>query len=196
MAEVNKKGDTEPSPPVPDNEPSTDMGFIDIPHTLSVRQLAELLDVSVVDVIKQLMKGGVMANINQVIDYDAASLVAANFGYKAQLQAKAQMRSRSAKKVQSRNNLIAQLEKTLYEFEDAARKIRLYDGILIPKAKEMLEASEVAYKAGTIDFLSLTDAQQTLLEFELSYERAVTINLQKLAQLEMLIGEDLGNTVD
>ena len=89
MAEVNKKGDTEPSPPVPDNEPSTDMGFIDIPHTLSVRQLAELLDVSVVDVIKQLMKGGVMANINQVIDYDAASLVAANFGYKAQLQAKA-----------------------------------------------------------------------------------------------------------
>ncbi|MCJ7769368.1 MAG: translation initiation factor IF-2, partial [Dehalococcoidales bacterium] len=32
------------------------------------------------------MKTGIMANINQVIDYDAASLVAATFGYKAQLQ--------------------------------------------------------------------------------------------------------------
>jgi len=110
----------------------------------------------------------------------------------AQLQARAQMRSRSAKKVQSQNDLVAQLEKALYEFEDSARKVELYEGILIPKAKEMLEVSEVAYRAGTIDFLSLIDAQQTLLEFELSYERAVTTNVQKLAQLEMLIGEDLG----
>jgi len=114
-------------------------------------------------------------------------------GYKAaQLQARAQMRSRSAKKVQSRNDLVMQLEKTLFEYEDSARKVKLYKGILIPKAKEMLEASEVAYKTGTVDFLSLIDAQRTLLEFELSLERAVTSNLQKLAQLEMLIGGDLG----
>jgi outer membrane protein TolC len=114
-------------------------------------------------------------------------------GYKAaQLQAKAQMRSRSAQKVQSRNDLVMQLEKTLFEYEDSARKVELYKGILIPKAKEMLDASEVAYKAGTVDFLSLIDAQRTLLEFELSLERVVTTNLQKLAQLEMLIGGDLG----
>jgi cobalt-zinc-cadmium efflux system outer membrane protein len=115
----------------------------------------------------------------------------------AQLQAKAQMRSHAARKVQSRNDLLAQLEKVLYEFEDSARKVNLFEGILIPKAKEMLEASEVAYKAGTLDFLSLIDAQRTLLEFELSYERAVTTNLQKLAQLEMLVAEQLtGKTAD
>ncbi len=108
----------------------------------------------------------------------------------AQLQARARMRSRSAKKVQSQNDLIEKLEKTLFEYEDSARKIELYKGILIPKAKEMLEASEVAYKAGTVDFLSLIDAQRKLLEFELSLERVVTTNLQKLAQLEMLIGGD------
>ena len=67
---------------------------------------------------------------------------------------------------------------------------------MIPKAKEMLEASEVAYRSGTVDFLSLIDAQRTLLEFELSYERAVTTNLQKLAQLEMLVGEQLGGKTD
>ena len=114
----------------------------------------------------------------------------------ARLQAEAQMRSYSAGKVQSRNDLLAQLAKVLYEFEDSARKAELYGGILIPKAKEMLEASEVAYRSGTVDFLSLIDAQRTLLEFELSYERAVTTNLQKLAQLEMLVGEQLGGKTD
>ncbi len=113
--------------------------------------------------------------------------------YKAALlQAKAQMRSHTAGKVQSRNDLLAQLAKVLYEFEDSTRKAGLYGGILIPMAKEMLEASEVAYQSGTVDFLSLIDAQRTLLEFELSYERAVTTNLQKLARLEMLVGEQLG----
>ena len=109
----------------------------------------------------------------------------------AKLQAEAQMKSRSSKKVQSQNELVAHLEKALYEYEDSARKVELYKGILIPKAREMLDASEVAYKAGTVDFLSLIDAQRKLLEFELSLERAVTMNLQKLAQLEMLIGGDL-----
>ena len=48
-----------------------------IPHALTVKQLAELLGVSVVEVIKGLMRSGVMANINQVIDYDSAAGVAA-----------------------------------------------------------------------------------------------------------------------
>ncbi|MBN2183061.1 MAG: TolC family protein [Sedimentisphaerales bacterium] len=108
----------------------------------------------------------------------------------AQIQARAQMRSRSAKKLQSQNDLAAQLEKTLFEFEDSAGKIELYQEILLPKAKEMLEASEVAYRAGTIDFLSLIDAQRTLLEFNLSLEKAITNNLQKTAQIEMLMGVD------
>jgi translation initiation factor IF-2 len=50
---------------------------------VSVRQLAELLGVSAVEAIKQLMRSGIMANINQVIDYDAAAAVAAAFGYEA-----------------------------------------------------------------------------------------------------------------
>jgi len=56
---------------------------IEIPSSVSVRQLAELLGVSAVEAIKQLMRSGIMANINQVIDYDAAAAVAAAFGYEA-----------------------------------------------------------------------------------------------------------------
>jgi len=56
---------------------------IEIPHSIAVRQLADLLRVSAVDVIKQLMRNGIFANINQVIDYETAAAVATNLGYEA-----------------------------------------------------------------------------------------------------------------
>ena len=34
----------------------------------------------VINVIKQLMRRGVMANINQIIDYDTAATIASDFG--------------------------------------------------------------------------------------------------------------------
>jgi len=77
-----------------DAPPSKEV-LIELPHTLSVRQLADLLKVSVVDVIKQLMRGGIMANINQVIDYEAAAAVASGMGYKAQPQPQAARKAAS-----------------------------------------------------------------------------------------------------
>ena len=59
---------------------------VEIPQSLSVRQLADLLQVSAVDIIKQLMKNGIMANINQVIDYEAAVAVATATGYEVHPQ--------------------------------------------------------------------------------------------------------------
>ncbi|MEE9583721.1 MAG: translation initiation factor IF-2 [Dehalococcoidales bacterium] len=88
MAEVNKKGDIAGSPDQESGE-ETGMTPIEIPHTLGVRQLADLLEVSAVDVIKKLMRNGIMANINQVIDYDAAQTVATGFGYQASPQPQA-----------------------------------------------------------------------------------------------------------
>lgn len=59
---------------------------VSLPPALSVRQLADLLGVSAIDVIKQLMRNGVMANINQAIDFDTAEVIAADFGYEAKKQ--------------------------------------------------------------------------------------------------------------
>jgi translation initiation factor IF-2 len=65
---------------------SLEKHLIEIPHSLSVRQLADLLGISAIDIIKQLMRNGIMANINQVIDYEAAAAVATNLGYEAHLK--------------------------------------------------------------------------------------------------------------
>ncbi|MDY6833705.1 MAG: translation initiation factor IF-2 [Chloroflexota bacterium] len=54
---------------------------VQIPPSIAVRQLAETLRVDPVDVIKKLMRNGIMANINQVIDYETAAMIATAFGY-------------------------------------------------------------------------------------------------------------------
>ncbi len=59
---------------------------VEIPRNIAVRQLSELLNVDTILIIKQLMRNGIMANINQVIEYDMAASVAKTFGYQSKLQ--------------------------------------------------------------------------------------------------------------
>ena len=54
---------------------------VEIPPSITVRQFADLIGVSAIDVIKQLMRNGILASINQVIDHDTAAIVASDFGY-------------------------------------------------------------------------------------------------------------------
>ena len=63
-------------------------GQVELPHSMSVRQLADLLQVSAIDIIKQLMRKDIMANINQVIDYDIASEIATNLGYESRVKSR------------------------------------------------------------------------------------------------------------
>ena len=55
-----------------------------IPDNITVGELATRLKATATDVIKQLMKLGVMASINQEIDFDTASLVADEMGAKVE----------------------------------------------------------------------------------------------------------------
>jgi translation initiation factor IF-2 len=58
-----------------------DRGAVELPETLTVKELAELLRVNAADVIRELIKNGIFANINQPVDRDTASLVATELGY-------------------------------------------------------------------------------------------------------------------
>jgi len=61
-------------------EPNGDRRVV-LPPTLSVKDLAEKLSVSPVEVIKKLMASKILATINQVIDYATAEIVADEFGF-------------------------------------------------------------------------------------------------------------------
>ncbi len=60
---------------------------VSIPDSLTVRDLATLLDISPIEVMKLLINSGIMANINQTIDYDTAAIVATDLGFEIQQEA-------------------------------------------------------------------------------------------------------------
>ncbi len=59
---------------------------VEIPEVITIRNLAETMQVSPIDVIKQLMNLGIMANINQQIDFETAAIVGVEMGFDVQLE--------------------------------------------------------------------------------------------------------------
>jgi len=57
-----------------------------LPPVLSVAEFAEKIDTSGIEVIRELMKIGIMANLNQQIDYDTAAKVAESLGWETHEQ--------------------------------------------------------------------------------------------------------------
>lgn len=62
---------------------SKELKKIKVPYNISVRDLASLLQANSIQVMKILMMNGVMANINQMIDFDTAAIVASELGFEA-----------------------------------------------------------------------------------------------------------------
>lgn len=68
-----------------DNKPGLKKSLpqVELPPSITVRRLADLLKVEPARVIKQLMRKGMMASVNESIDFDTARTTAADLGYDA-----------------------------------------------------------------------------------------------------------------
>ena len=56
---------------------------IELPASIVIRDLAQKIEKSPIDLIKKLMSNGVMATINQSVDFDTAAIVVAEYGMEA-----------------------------------------------------------------------------------------------------------------
>jgi translation initiation factor IF-2 len=74
LQRVNRGGQQEAPPPAGPRD-------ITIPETITVAELANRMARRAVDVIKVLMKNGMMATVNDTIDADTAELVATEYGH-------------------------------------------------------------------------------------------------------------------
>ena len=72
----------EPRPELPTNRPA----HVELPSVLTVKELADTLTVEPVQVMKLLIKNGMMATINQEIDFDTAAIIATELGIEASEQ--------------------------------------------------------------------------------------------------------------
>ncbi|NMC47361.1 MAG: translation initiation factor IF-2 [Chloroflexi bacterium] len=59
---------------------------VELPVSITIRDLGEKIGSSPIQIIKILMSNGVMANINQIIDFDTAAIVCAELGVEATLE--------------------------------------------------------------------------------------------------------------
>jgi translation initiation factor IF-2 len=74
LQRINKGAQAQPAGPAGPRE-------VTIPETITVAELANRMARRAVDVIKVLMKNGMMATVNDTIDADTAELVAAEYGH-------------------------------------------------------------------------------------------------------------------
>jgi translation initiation factor IF-2 len=56
---------------------------IQLPTSVVIRDLAQKIEKSPIEIIKKLMANGVMATINQSVDFDTAAIVVAEYGFEA-----------------------------------------------------------------------------------------------------------------
>ena len=57
---------------------------VKIPQTVTVKKFAEILDLPTTELITELMKNGIMATINEEIDFDTAAIIAEDLGFEAE----------------------------------------------------------------------------------------------------------------
>ncbi|MSQ08896.1 MAG: translation initiation factor IF-2 [Dehalococcoidia bacterium] len=71
-----------PPTPVPSRPaaPAVPVAPVELPAQLSVGELSAILKHSPIEIIKALMRAGIMANINQMVDFDTAARVAVSLG--------------------------------------------------------------------------------------------------------------------
>ncbi|EKD56991.1 MAG: hypothetical protein ACD_58C00031G0001 [uncultured bacterium] len=62
-----------------------DKKIVELPKIITVREFAETLGLPVTTVIGELMKNGIMASINESIDFETASIVGDELGFEAKL---------------------------------------------------------------------------------------------------------------
>lgn len=67
-----------------DNAENQGKKKVSIPSSVSVKKLSEILQLPVAAIITELMKNGILATINEEIDYDTASIIAGELGFETE----------------------------------------------------------------------------------------------------------------
>ena len=85
---------------------------IELPAGIVIRDLAQKIEISPIEVIKKLMANGVMATINQSVDFDTAAVVVAEYGFEAVPEAQEEIEQKETGEVPLWRRLIADEDAT------------------------------------------------------------------------------------
>jgi translation initiation factor IF-2 len=91
--------------------------ILEVPDFMTVRELADLMEKSPIEVMKELIANGIMASINQQIDYDTAAIIIEEMGFTPRPLREVEEEARQAELEAQR----PQWRRELYEGEDEAK---------------------------------------------------------------------------
>src|SRR5690606_7631872 len=80
-----------------------------VPDYITVRALSELIKASPIEVMKRLIANGVMATINQQIDFDTAAIVIEELGFEAQSESAVQAAEAEQTRVDNSTQVVGRL---------------------------------------------------------------------------------------
>ncbi|MBI2604997.1 MAG: TolC family protein [Deltaproteobacteria bacterium] len=93
---------------------------------------------------------------------------------------------------EEQNALIQKVHVMYSELEEASKRLNLFEGGLVPLARQAVFASKSAYLSGKMDYGALSSLLRTRFQTEFAYNEALANYESRIAELEALLGEPLG----
>ncbi|GEM_PF-434336 len=93
------------------------------------------------------------------------------------------------------NMALFEVQEAWAEFESNDRTARMYESNVVPQAESAFESVLAEYEGGRTEFSTVMDAQKALTEFRHHYFEALAMREQNFADLERVVGMDLGGGV-
>ncbi|MCF7916772.1 MAG: TolC family protein [Candidatus Omnitrophica bacterium] len=90
------------------------------------------------------------------------------------------------------NFLEFKIEDLWFKLKTEEQLIDLYENVIVPESQHNFSVSRTGYESRALDFLSFLDAERNLISIKIAALKQRVDYLNTIAQLEYIIGEDLG----
>jgi len=90
------------------------------------------------------------------------------------------------------NELLNDLEDKVSELKRNSDLLELFEGGILPQAQQSFQSAQTAYQVNKVDFQTLLMSLLNIYEYEMNYYMTLAEYQKSLAELEVIIGEQIG----
>ncbi len=108
-------------------------------------------------------------------------------------EARANLDAARAEYKAAENTAVFEARSAFAKYEAARRLVEIYETGVLPQATSAVTTARRSYESGSLGFLELLDSLRVLRDLQIEYFESVAELQVSLADLELVVGGDLGN---